>query len=86
MVSQNSIISNGAKFSFSGSNFKSPPHPRRRQVIVGICVEDKLNETRSDKEPIDLLNNDRFVGDTRHLMILVTVMVTKQVIRQALTV
>jgi len=50
---------------------------RRQQVVAGICVDDKLKETGSDKELLDLANNDRFGGDTRHLMILVTMVVIK---------
>jgi hypothetical protein len=47
----------------------------RVRVIAGICVEDKFKETGSDKEMLDLANNDRFIGDTRRLMILVMLVV-----------
>jgi len=33
-------------------------------------VKDKFKETGSNKELFDLTNNDRFVSDTRHLMVL----------------
>jgi hypothetical protein len=33
-------------------------------------LKDKLKETGSNKELFDLTNNDRFVSDTRHLMVL----------------
>jgi hypothetical protein len=75
MISQNLIISNGAKFSFSGLN--SSLHLTAgagKPSLVCICVEDKPKETGSDKELLDLANDDRFVGDTRHL---VTMVVTK---------
>jgi len=64
MTSQNSIISNGAKFSFKldASAGKSSP----------VSV---LKETGSSKELLDLANN-RFVGDAGHLVILVTMVVT----------
>jgi hypothetical protein len=38
---------------------QSPLHRRRRQVIAGICVEDKLKDTGSNEELLDLANNDR---------------------------
>jgi hypothetical protein len=69
MVSQNSIISNGAKFPFR-LELQSPLH--RQRVIAVICIEDKLKEPGSNKKLLDLADNDRFVGDTRRLMILVT--------------
>jgi hypothetical protein len=49
----------------------------RRRVIAGVCVGYKLKETARCTELLDLANNDHFIGDTKHSMILVTMAVTK---------
>jgi hypothetical protein len=37
---------------------------------IMVRVKDKFKQTGSNKELFDLTNNDCFVGDTRHLMVL----------------
>jgi hypothetical protein len=41
--------------------------PKIKKYASG--VEDKLKETSSDKKLLEFTNNDRLVGDARHLMV-----------------
>jgi len=70
MVSQNSIISSGARCALVLGLESTTA-----SSIIRWRVKDKFKETGSNKELLDLTNNDRFVSGTRHLMVLAILVV-----------